>query len=76
MKLNLDNSNPKWYEGSWVPSSIVGCENGDFYYDYTNKVVYRYELNELVLLGEASIPTIETIMFNDEPNCNLDLRNT
>lgn len=39
MRLNLDNGNPKWYEGSGAPSSIVGSENGDFYYDYTNKVV-------------------------------------
>lgn len=33
-------------------------------------VVYRYELYELVLLMEFNIPTPETIMFNDEPNCN------
>lgn len=76
MQLNLDNGNLKWCEGSWAPSSIVGFENGDFYYDYTNKIVYRYELYDWVLLGEFIIPTLETIMFNDEPNCNLDLRNT
>lgn len=76
IQLSLDNGNLKCYEGSGAPSSIVGCENGDYYFDYTNKVVYRYELYEWVLLGEFSIPTIETIMFNDEPNCNFHLRNT
>lgn len=59
----------KWYCGSGEPYNIRGAEEGDFYFDYTNGVVYMYQSRAWsILFAMADDPTYYTVTFDVAKN--------